>query len=134
MSSPILVSPLLKDTIGSTDGFVVAEWQDPGGETSKQRPIAPLHLHHQDDEIWYVLEGTLCVQIDEAEIEAHAGAAVLAPKGTPHTYWNAGPGRVRYLLVMTSNIYRLIQEIHTLHDRNPETLRTLFQKYDSELL
>ena len=56
------------------------------------------------------------------------------PGGTPRTYWNAGPGRVRYLLVMTSNIYRLIQEIHLMAERSPAALRAVFTKYDSELL
>jgi hypothetical protein len=36
--------------------------------------------------------------------------------------------------VMTSNIYRLIQEIHKMPVRNPAALRAVFQKYDSELL
>lgn len=134
MTSPILVSPLLGNTIGATDGFVAAEWQDPGGCSEERRLIAPLHLHRNDDEIWYVLEGTLCVQIDENEVEAHAGAAVLAPRGTAHTFWNPGPGPVRYLLLMTPNTYRLIQEIHESQDRSPERLHSLFEKYDSELI
>jgi mannose-6-phosphate isomerase-like protein (cupin superfamily) len=91
-------------------------------------------LHHRDDEIWYVLEGTLRVQVGDREVEAQAGAAVMVPRGTPHTYWDAAPGRLRYLLVMTSNTFRMIQEIHTMVDRNPEVLRALFGKYDSELL
>ncbi len=49
-------------------------------------------------------------------------------------YWNAGRGRVRYLLVMTSNIYRLIQEIHPMAERSPAALREVFTKDDSELL
>ena len=81
-----------------------------------------------------MLEGALRVQGGEGEIEAGAGASVFVPRGTPHTYWNAGPGRARYLLVMTSNIYRLIQEIHVMAERSPAALRAVFNKYDSELL
>jgi len=135
MTSPIPASPLLGNTIGSTaDGFVVAEWQDAGGTTDEPRLIAPLHLHHHDDEVWYVLEGTLRVQVGDIVVEAHPGTAVLAPRGTAHTYWNPGPGRLRYLLVMTANTFRLIQEIHAMVDRNPAALRALFRKYESELL
>jgi hypothetical protein len=36
----------------------VEEWRDQG-ETSRERPIAPLHLHRSEDEAWYVLEGAL---------------------------------------------------------------------------
>jgi quercetin dioxygenase-like cupin family protein len=90
------------------------------------------HLHHSDDEVWYVLEGALCVGKDE--IEAGTGSSVFVLRGTPHTYWNAGPERVRYLLVMTSNIYRLIQEIHVMAERSPAALPAVFSKHDSELL
>lgn len=135
MSSPIIAPLLSGRTIGTTDdNFVMAEWRDPGGPPGPPRLIAPLHVHHRDDEAWYVLEGTLRVKVGKDEIEALAGSAVFVPRGTPHTYWNPGPGPVRYLLVMTSNIFRLIQEIHAIPERTPSTLRAVFAKYDSELL
>jgi hypothetical protein len=62
------------------------------------------------------------------------GPPVFVPRGTPHTYRNAGPGRVRYLPGMTSNIYRLIQEIHVVAERSAAALRALFTKYDSQRL
>jgi mannose-6-phosphate isomerase-like protein (cupin superfamily) len=117
------------------DSFVVAEWRDPGKPPDgAPRLIAPLHVHYHDDEAWYVLEGVLCVQAGDRVIEAGAGGSVLVPRGTPHTYWNPGPGPLRYLLIMTRNIYQLIEEIHALAERTPETLQTVFRKHDSELL
>jgi hypothetical protein len=62
------------------------------------------------------------------------GLRYLCRSGTPHTYWNPGPGLVRYLLVMTSNVYALIQEIHAMTDRSPAALSATFQRHDSELL
>ena len=135
MSSPIIASSLAGNVLGSiNDDFVIAEWRDAGGYTGAPRLIAPPHIHHNDDEAWYVLEGALRVRMGDKEIEARAGSGVLVPRGTPHTYWNPSPEPLRYLLIMTSNIYRLIQEIHTLPDRNPSILHALFKKYDSELL
>ncbi|HEY6338064.1 MAG TPA: cupin domain-containing protein [Candidatus Sulfotelmatobacter sp.] len=135
MTSPIIASALAGKVLGSaSDAFVIAEWKDAGGPPGPARWIAPLHLHHNDDEAWYVLEGTLVVRVGNDDVEVRAGSGVLVPRGTPHTYWNPGPGLVRYLLVMTSRIYQLIQEIHTLQDRSPASLRTVFEKYDSELL
>jgi mannose-6-phosphate isomerase-like protein (cupin superfamily) len=135
MSSPIIAPLLSGKTIGSTDdGFVIAEWRDAGGPPGPPRLIAPLHVHHRDDEAWYVLEGALRVQVGTEEVEASAGSAVFVSRGKAHTYWNPGPGPVRYLLVMTSNIHRLIQEIHKMPERNPTTLREVFKKYDSEFL
>ena len=135
MSSLILAPPLAGNVIGSVnDAFVIAEWRDMGGPASPPRLIAPPHLHRRDDEAWYVLEGSLRVRVGRNEVEVRAGSSVFVPRGTAHTYWNPGPAPVRYLLVMTSNIFRMIQEIHAMPDRNPDALRALFNKYDSELL
>ncbi len=121
--------------MGPADGsFVVAEWHDAGGPPGPPRWIAPLHLHHHDDEAWYVLEGTLRVKVGANEVEAAAGAGVCVPRGTPHTYWNAGTAPLRYLLVMTANTYRLIQAIHAMTERTPADLRAVFAQFDSELL
>ena len=135
MNSHTIAPPLVGNVLGSSnDSFVIAEWRDPGGPAGPPRFIAPRHVHHNDDEAWYVLEGILRVQSGENEIEAHAGSAVLAPRGTPHTYWNPGPGPLRYLLIMTPNVFALIQNIHALKDRTPATLKDLFQRHNSELL
>ncbi len=129
------VAPALAGhTIGDGDSsFVIAEWQDAGGPAGPPRYIAPLHLHRNDDEAWYVLEGTLMVRRGDEVVEVGAGCSVLAPRGTLHTYWNPGPGRARYLLVMTSNIFRLIQAIHAMPERNAAALKAVFEEYDSEL-
>ena len=98
------------------------------------RLIAPYHVHHRDDEAWYVLEGVLHVRLGDRVVEARAGASVLAQKGTPHTYWNPSAGQARYLLIMTPNIFRLIGEIHATTERTPAVMQALFRKYESELL
>jgi mannose-6-phosphate isomerase-like protein (cupin superfamily) len=131
----MIAPPLAGNVLGSiNDAFVIAEWRDAGGPAGPPRYIAPLHLHYADDEAWYVLEGTLRVLVGKDEVEAHAGSGVFVPRGTVHTYWNPGPAPVRYLLIMTSNIYRLIQEIHAMQSRTPEALRVVFNKFDSELV
>lgn len=135
MNSPIVQPPLAGRVLGSaTDNFLIAEWQDAGAPPGPPRWIAPLHLHRSDDEAWYVLEGRLLVQKGEQEVELGAGSAILVPRGTPHTYRNPAPARVRYLLVMTPKIHALIQEIHATRERTPSVMRVLFQKFDSELL
>ena len=134
MSAPTIAPPLAGKVLGSDkNDFVIAEWQDAGGGHNPPRWIAPLHLHRNDDEAWYVLEGRLCVKMGDEEVELRAGSGVLVARGTPHTYWNPGPERVRYLLVMTSRIYGLIQEIHATKERSPAIMRELFEKFDSEL-
>ena len=135
MDSPVIVPPLAGRVLGSAgDHFVIAEWQDAGAPPGPPRWIAPLHLHRTDDEAWYVLEGRLCVKMGDEEVELNAGSAILVPRGTPHSYRNPAPQRVRYLLVMTPRIHALIQEIHAAQERTPSTMRALFEKFDSELL
>jgi mannose-6-phosphate isomerase-like protein (cupin superfamily) len=135
MGSPINAPPLAGSVLGQIGSdFVIAEWKDAGGPPGPPRWIAPLHLHRNDDEAWYVLEGTLCVRVGTDMVEAKAGSAIFVPRGTAHTYWNLGPGLVRYLLVMTSNIYSLIQDIHAMTERSPAGLKAVFERHDSELL
>jgi mannose-6-phosphate isomerase-like protein (cupin superfamily) len=135
MNSPTIAPLLAGKTLGTgKDSFVIAEWRDAGGPAGPPRLIAPVHLHHNDDEAWYVLEGALCVRVGDKDVEATAGSAVFVPRETPHTYWNARSGLLRYLLVMTPRIYQLIQAIHAMKDGTPDKLQELFRSYDSELL
>jgi len=134
MASPKPAPALAGNVIGSADNdFIIAEWSDSGGPPDPPRLIAPPHIHHRDDEAWYVVEGVLHVQRGDEVVEARSGSAVLVPKGTVHTYWNPSAERTRYLLIMTPNIYSLIQEIHILKERTPAALQALFAKHDSEL-
>jgi uncharacterized cupin superfamily protein len=134
MSAPIIAPPLPGHVIGSIgDAFVIAEWQDAGPAVAP-RLIAPRHLHHNDDEAWYVLEGVLRVQVGKDEIGAGTGSSLFVPRGKPHTYCNAGPGRVRDLLNQPIDIRGHPQEIHVMAECSPAALRAVFTKYDSELL
>jgi mannose-6-phosphate isomerase-like protein (cupin superfamily) len=124
------IPPLAGEQLEGSD-FTIAEWSD-DGESSEARPVAPLHVHHGDDEAWYVLEGTLGFARGDERLEAPAGSAVLVPRGTPHTYWNAGPGRARYLLVMTPRIAALIAALHEPGAFDDPA--GLFARFDSALL
>jgi mannose-6-phosphate isomerase-like protein (cupin superfamily) len=131
----MIAPPLAGNIMGlESDDFVVAEWRDPGGTPGQKRLIAPLHLHHADDEAWYVLEGRMIVQVGQDEVEAHAGSGVFVARGTAHTYWNPGPEPVRYLLIMTPNIHQLIKDIHALPERTPTAVAAVFENHNSVLL
>ncbi len=130
----MLRTPLAGQTIGLKESpFMIAEWTDPGAPAGPPRPIAALHVHHSDDEAWYVLEGTLAFRLDDQEIEAPAGSAVLAPHGVAHTYWNPHATPARYLLIMTPNIAALIEELHRSTRRDPVTIQAIYQRHNSAL-
>jgi quercetin dioxygenase-like cupin family protein len=46
----------------------------------------PLHIHHNADEAWYVIDGHLTLLIDGKRIEAGPGDFAFGPKGLPHAY------------------------------------------------
>jgi mannose-6-phosphate isomerase-like protein (cupin superfamily) len=55
----------------------------------------PLHIHHNEDEAWYVLEGQLTFYVADKILEASAGSFIFAPRGIPHTFTvDVEPSRV----------------------------------------
>jgi mannose-6-phosphate isomerase-like protein (cupin superfamily) len=131
MPDEIFVPSLAGAQLGGADSdFVIVEWSDSG--ESEWDWIAPLHVHHADDEAWYVLEGSLRFRIGDDTFDAGPGSAVLAAKGTPHAYGNARKGeRARYLLVMTPRIRALVA---ALHAPGAGDYAAIFNAYESELL
>ena len=61
---------------------------------------APLHVHHGEDEGFWLLEGDVTFEVDGATIEAHAGDYVFGPRGLPHRY-TVGSAGCRMLFLMT---------------------------------
>jgi len=116
------------------DGVAVAEWTDPGGGTDPPTFVAPLHVHLEDDEAWYVLEGSLMVRVGATDVEVPAGGAVIAPRGTPHTYWNPYKDPARYVLISTSRINALIEALHAPTERTEEAVRATFAEHGSVYL
>src|SRR3954465_2004734 len=103
---------------GPASDFVIVEWTDSG--ESDWDWIAPLHVHHRDDEAWYVVEGALGFRVGDAVVTARAGGAAIAPGGVAHPFWNAGPAPSRYLIAMTREIKAIIDEAHALQDSRRE--------------
>lgn len=54
--------------------------------TEARGAAPPLHIHHDADETWYVLDGELTVFVGDERFEAGPGDFVLGPKGVPHTF------------------------------------------------
>ncbi len=55
----------------------------------------PLHIHHREEEGFYVLEGSMTVQCGDDRWVAEPGSFVLLPRGVPHAYLvNDGPCRM----------------------------------------
>jgi mannose-6-phosphate isomerase-like protein (cupin superfamily) len=56
----------------------------------------PPHIHHREDECFYVLEGEFEFSVGDDTLLAEAGTLVYIPRGTLHAFRNVGeePGRL----------------------------------------
>ena len=56
------------------------------------------HLHHGEDELFYVMEGEYLVEVGGDTFHLLAGDCVLGPRGVPHAWAFVGPSTGRLLL------------------------------------
>lgn len=61
----------------------------------------PLHIHHADDESFFLIEGRMTVRCGVEEYEAGPGAFVFLPRGVPHTFRIDGDTAARFLGLLT---------------------------------
>jgi mannose-6-phosphate isomerase-like protein (cupin superfamily) len=77
------------------DGIAVLERLAPHADSP------PLHIHYDEDEVFYVLEGELRIQAGDADARIGPGEAMLAPSGIPHTYRVESSEGARWLNITT---------------------------------
>ena len=84
----------IKATGKETGGrYTLVEVLEPEGEE------APLHVHHNEDEGFWVLEGELTFQVGEEKIKASPGSFLFGPRDVPHRYTvESGPARLLFIL------------------------------------
>jgi quercetin dioxygenase-like cupin family protein len=79
------------DTNGELTMVEVTE--PPGAE-------APLHVHHREDEAFYVLDGSVTIHVGDDVVEAGPGDFAFGPRDIPHRY-TVGPDGCRMLFICT---------------------------------
>jgi mannose-6-phosphate isomerase-like protein (cupin superfamily) len=77
-----------------------------GGRFSLFEEVAPmldtpLHLHRDEDELFYVLEGEHVFQVGDEEYPVGPGGFVFAPRGVPHAQRRVVPSRGRQLVLVS---------------------------------
>jgi len=80
------------DSEATAGGAVITENLAPRGSGS------PLHVHHREDEWFYVLEGELTFWVGGEIVVAGPGGFVYGPRDIPHTFIVSSE-RARFLLV-----------------------------------
>lgn len=72
----------------------------------------PLHIHHFEDEYWYVLEGEIQFQLGEEKFIGKAGTWVYGPRGLKHTFRNINsPGARLQFIFHPAGMEHYFEEI-----------------------
>ena len=61
----------------------------------------PLHVHHREDETFWVLEGELTMVCGDDTFSAGPGSYAFLPRGVPHTFVVEGDRPARMLTLLT---------------------------------
>jgi quercetin dioxygenase-like cupin family protein len=75
------------------DGFTLIEVSTP------PRFVVPMHIHDDEEEAFYILEGQLRVSCGEQTWTVGPGDFVMMPRGIPHTCATLGAGGARLLQI-----------------------------------
>jgi mannose-6-phosphate isomerase-like protein (cupin superfamily) len=59
----------------------------------------PLHVHYRDDEGFYVLEGSVTIEVGDQTVELGAGEHAFGPRNIPHRF-TVGPEGARMIWVL----------------------------------
>ena len=114
---------MIKATGADTGGqmTIVDVTEPPGAQ-------APLHVHHREDEGFWILEGSATFEVGDATIEASAGAYLFGPRDIPHRY-TVGEDGCRMLMICTpgGNFENIVREMS-----EPAQSRTLPPASDEE--
>ena len=113
---------VIKATSADTGGqmTIVEVTEAPGAE-------APLHVHHREDEAFWILEGDVTLEVGDTTIEAHAGDYAFGPREIPHRY-TVGDAGCRMLFICTPGGF----EDLVIGMSEPATTRTLPPPSDEE--
>jgi quercetin dioxygenase-like cupin family protein len=86
---------VVKATAADTAGqMTILEMTEPANSE------APLHVHHREDEGFWILEGSATFEVGDQTIEARAGDYLFGPRDIPHRY-TTGPDGCRMLFIFT---------------------------------
>lgn len=130
------------------DMAVLSRGDEPGEDhdiieftVPKEPGVVPLHVHHENDEGFYVLEGELLLQIGDSQHRLTAGAYAYGPRGVPHGYRNIGNGPARMLVIYTpGNFVAMTEEIADLgpldmdDESALEQVGPIFESYGIEMV
>jgi quercetin dioxygenase-like cupin family protein len=96
--------------------------------------MPPLHVHRNEDEGFYVLEGRITLYLPGRSIELGPGEFALAPRDVPHAY-EVGDAPARCLTTSTPGGFeRFVAAVAAVGDVDPATLTGIAAEHGIEIL
>lgn len=101
---------------------------------------SPYHVHHDEDEAFYVLEGELAVVLDGQWLTAGPGTYVYGPRDIPHGFKVVGTTPARMLLMCApAGFERFVRDLSEPLDAVPappdvDQLMAAAARYNIEIL
>jgi mannose-6-phosphate isomerase-like protein (cupin superfamily) len=93
----------------------------------------PLHVHKNEDEFWYVLEGEHVVQVGDNEFHVGPGEMAFGPRGVPHSQRRVVPRTGRFLVFILpggfEGFFRELAEAESSGSDMPEAYARVSEKY-----
>jgi exopolysaccharide biosynthesis polyprenyl glycosylphosphotransferase len=77
----------------------------------------PAHRHPNSSEAYFVLQGLVSIVVDDEEMTVGPEGFVYVPRGTPHTFCNAGEDEARLLVIHAPAMDATLAELHQPEDR-----------------
>jgi quercetin dioxygenase-like cupin family protein len=102
------------DAASTEDRLSLVEQLIPAGFES------PWHLHHTEDESFYVLEGKMTVIVGEKRKTLNTGDFAFGPKGVPHGFRIEGDTPARILLITSGGGFASF--VSEMSEPAPETV------------
>jgi quercetin dioxygenase-like cupin family protein len=134
-------------TIGvSSTSFKVLTQESGGGlllmeHTNRKKGGPPRHLHHNEDEWFYAVEGEYIVEVGSERFQLKSGDSILAPREVPHAWAFVGdnPGKMLIAFAPANKMEAFFRESMRRHDSAYSNSaaasdKELFRPYGMELL
>jgi len=117
---------------------IVATREQTGGsiglfrQTIAPKSGPPTHIHQTEDEFFYVVKGEFKLKLGDRIVSAPAQSVMFVPRGTAHTFQNAGtePG-VILVGVTPGGFEKMFEERQGV---DAETNRALAKKHNMEVV
>ncbi len=98
----------------------------------------PLHIHHNEDETFYILEGELEMRVGEKTFTASAGTSVFLPKGSAHTFRNSSDQPARSIALLTpaglEGFFREVEDLLSKGEPDMASVLSVAGKYGLEAI